>query len=196
MKELSRQLVHLSGILFVILGQFIGSSGAAVVFFLIAFTFLLYSLYIIREERRLERFIGAFEQRVRKLAYKFERPGIPFQGAFWFYMGCGIAFWIFPLPVATAACLVLAIADSLATIVGERFGSRRLLEGKSVEGTVMFFLTAVVIAFVFSPGNFLFPALAAMAGELIPGLVPRLRAKGLVDDNLLIPLFAGAALVL
>ena len=196
MNEISRQLVHLSGVLFVILAQFMESLVASATFFLIALTFLLYSLYIRNEEKLLERFIGTFEKKVRKIAYRFERQGIPFQGAFWFYFSCGISFLIFPHTIATAATLILSVSDSLATLVGKHFGRTRLLEDKTLEGTLVFLLSSLVISYHFFPSGFLLGAIAATLGEVVPGFFPRLREKGILDDNLLIPLFAGAIFLL
>lgn len=195
MNEWSRQLVHLSGVLFVVLGQFLPGRATAAVFFLIALTFLLYSIYIRREANRFQRYLHLLDKKVRPTLLKFERQGVPFQGAFWFYVGCGLAFLLFPLGVATVACLILAISDSLSTLLGHHLGKRRW-RGKSIVGTGAFFISAWAIAWFFLPSQALLAAAAGVLGELLPALVPGLQQRGWVDDNLLIPLFVGAALLI
>jgi len=197
MKELSRQLIHLSGILFILLAQFLDKTAASIIFFLIAFTFLIYSLYIRSEEKRLQRYIRLVEKKVRSLAFRFERPGIPFQGAFWFYFSCGLAFLVFPHTIATAATLILVISDSLSTLVGQRLGRRKIVGNKSLEGTIAFLVSALVVGSLF-PVNYILGALAATLGELLPDtrVLQGLKNRGLVDDNLLIPIFAGIVFML
>lgn len=97
----------------------------------------------------------------------------------------------FPKPIALIAIYTLAIADPLSAIVGIRFGKRRIVPHKSIEGSLAFFsatfLVSVVI-FSLTVGEFgilsfglsFFLALVVSAFEMIP-----LK----IDDNLTIPLF-------
>jgi len=199
--ETPRQLVHLSGLLFVLLAQFTGSILAAFSFFAIAATFLIYSEYIKREKIMLAGFLEAAEKRLRNFITKFERTGTPrpFLGAFWFYAGCGFAFLLFPLPVASAACSILAVGDSLSTIFGKKFGRHKLIGSKTAEGSAVFFAGAVLISLVFvNP----LPALAGSAAAAIAELLPdvhflfKAKGRGFVDDNLLIPIVAGFIMLL
>jgi len=195
MREISRQFIHLSGVLFILLAQFTGGILASLYFFMIGLTFFLYSLYILREENRFKRIVDFLDRRIRGKVMRFEREGIPFQGAAWFYVSCGVAFLIFPLHIATTACLILAISDALATLVGHRFGRKKILGSKTLEGTLTFFLSSLLIAWILFPAGALVAAVAATAGELLPELSPRLKKRGILDDNLFIPLFAGVALL-
>ena len=193
MREVSRQLIHLSGVFFIILSLFTTRLVAAAYFFLIGLTFLLYSLYIIREQNRFRKFLHFLDDKIRGKVMRFERSGIPLQGAIWFYFGCGITFLVFPKDIAVPATLVLAVADSLSTIVGHHFGSKNR-SGKSIEGTLTFLVAASAVILIFQP-NFLIPAIAATTAELFPALSPSLRQKGILDDNWTIPLVTGAALL-
>jgi len=102
--ELPRQIIHLSGLLFVLLAQFTGRLPAASLFLIIAAAFLAYSEYVRRENSG--GLLDKLEGRIRGLAMRFERPDVSrsFIGAFWFYFGCSSAFFLFPLPVASASC--------------------------------------------------------------------------------------------
>ena len=189
-------MVHLSGVLFVALAQFTESLVASAAFFMIAVTFLLYSFYIMREQTRLTRLLDAVDRKVRGTLMKIERPGIPFQGAFWFYFSCGLVFLLFPKNIAITACLILAISDSLATLVGHHLGRKKFLGNKTLEGTLVFFFSALLIGWVLIPQAALLAALAATIGELLPELAPSLRRRGLLDDNMLIPILAALAFLL
>ena len=54
----------------------------------------------------------------------------------------------FPKPVAIVAILSLAIADPLSAIIGIRFGKRRVVKHKSLEGSAAFFIATFAISSV------------------------------------------------
>ena len=58
-------MVHLSGLIFIALAQFIGGMIVSAYCFFIAFTFLMYSEYVRRMERRFERLAHRIESKVR-----------------------------------------------------------------------------------------------------------------------------------
>jgi len=185
--ELRRQMLHLSGIVFVIFAQFVGREAAIVYFFLIAVFFFLYSWYIRREEKRLENFLGRFESKFRDFTMQFERKGAnPFTGALFFYTGCTLAFVFFPFPVASAACAMLSVGDALSTLIGKKFGKRKI-GNKTFEGSLACFLGSLIAgAFFVNPYLAVAGAVAAALAELVPR----------VDDNLTIPLASGLVMFL
>lgn len=96
----------------------------------------------------------------------------------------------FPKSIALVAIFTLATADPLSAVIGIRFGKRRLVKEKSIEGSLAFFTAAFIVTFsiLFSlPGNELWSVLAVTflsstfitAFEMIPIKL---------DDNLTIPL--------
>jgi dolichol kinase len=98
-----------------------------------------------------------------------------------------------PKAAALVAIYTLAIADPLAAIVGIRFGRRRIVRDRSLEGSLAFLVATIVIAVLVLDWATDAPplarwgaagtiALTAAACELVP-----LR----IDDNLTIPLFVG-----
>ncbi len=50
-------------------------------------------------------------------------------------------------PAAIGGMLVLGYGDGLASLVGERLGKTRLFNGKSLEGSLTFFFTSVIVLF-------------------------------------------------
>ena len=100
-----------------------------------------------------------------------------------------------PKPAALVAIYTLAIADPLAALVGIRWGRRRIAKNRTLEGSLAFFGSTLVIAIAVlgetsgAPGLSVAAAaftiaLASTVCELLP-----LR----IDDNLTIPLFVGFA---
>lgn len=101
----------------------------------------------------------------------------------------------FPKTIAMIAIYTLAIADPLSALVGITWGKRRIVPGKTLEGSAAFFVaTAAITALVLrtttvvAPGPIAFAAvLIGIAGAVLEMLPLRL------DDNLTIPLFVGFA---
>lgn len=185
--ELPRQMVHLSGLLFVIFAQFVGREAAISYFSLIALFFFMYAWYVRNQEKRLESFLGRFESKFRDFTMQFERKGAnPFTGALFFYVGCTLAFVFFPFTVASAACAMLSVGDALSTLIGKKFGKRKI-GSKTFEGSLACFLGSLAAgAFFVNP----YLAVAGAAAAALTELVPR------VDDNLTIPLASGLVMFL
>ena len=101
----------------------------------------------------------------------------------------------FPKTIALISIYTLAIADPASALVGITWGRRRIVPGKSVEGSVAFFAATAVITTVVlrlttivAAGPIALAALAiGLAGAIFEMLPLRL------DDNLTIPLFVGFA---
>ena len=100
-----------------------------------------------------------------------------------------------PKLAALVAIYTLAIGDPLAAVVGIRFGRRRLVQDRSLEGTLAFFVATVAIAVIVLrcgseakawpiAGAAAAIGMVAVACELLP-----LR----IDDNLTIPIVVGFA---
>lgn len=196
--EVLRQLVHLSGLAFILFAQLIDKTNAGIIFFLIALFFLLYSEYVSKCEKNHKTLLSKIECRLRDFTLFFERKDTkkPFTGPFWFYIGLGLAFLLFPLNVASAAGATLAISDSLSTIIGMRFGKKKILGKKTYEGTASFFITAFFACLFFvNPFAAMIGAVAATFSELLPeARWVSSKGRGFFDDNLLIPIIAGFAI--
>ena len=147
-----RQLVHLSGLLFILLAQFMNKAASGLLFILIALFFLAYSEHVSRFRKNHGiTFLSKIDSKIRGLAFWLERKETkkPFTGAFWFYMGIGLAFLLFPIKAASVAGAILAVSDSLSTLIGIRFGKHRLIGKKTYEGTSAFFISALLVCLVF-----------------------------------------------
>ncbi len=188
--ELGRQLVHLSGLLFVFLSQYVNKTEMSLLFFLIAFSTLSYSYYIRIREKKFEKFIERMESKFREFALSFERKEsirMPFRGAFWFYLSFGTAFLLFPSNIASASCSMLAVGDSLSVLIGKKLGRHVIINNKTAEGSVSCFLSSFLIGSIFV--NIFMSVIGAVVATLSE-IIPR------IDDNLTIPILSGIAMLL
>lgn len=183
--EVRRQLFHLFlgiTILVLLFFGFVGVKFLVVVFFI----GLILSLLSLKFRIPL----------VSWFLVRFERPGVfPGKGALFFFLGSILVLFLFPKNVALASIAILTFGDSLAPVAGIYLGRvRSRLNGRRfVEGFVIGFVFAVAAAAFFVP---LIPALlgsfAALGFEFL-----ELKFNGFsVDDNLMVPLIAGAVIYL
>lgn len=115
----------------------------------------------------------------------------------WFLAGALATIALAPLPLAGLAMLFLALGDPVASWVGVRFGRTKLPGGKSLEGSLAFVITSVLVGTVFLGATGLVgwtvAPLVALAGGLAAG-VAEWAPIPVVDDNLRVPVAAALAL--
>lgn len=118
----------------------------------------------------------------------------------WFATALFIISLTASIRTASLAVVVLAFADPAAALVGRRFGSIQLVNGRSLQGTLAFAgvgtLACLAVLGIYSPELTLLQTLAISVGAASLGAVVELFSKR-VDDNLSIPLAvaAGAGLI-
>jgi dolichol kinase len=105
-------------------------------------------------------------------------------------IACTLCVLSFPKPVALIAIFTVALADPIAAIVGISHGKRVLVGRKTLEGSLAFFTTTLVISF----SILLYYTQSwkvLIAAPMISFLVSMLELIPMrLDDNLLIPLYA------
>jgi len=99
---------------------------------------------------------------------------------------------LFPKVIAINAITILIISDTTSALVGRRFGRHRFL-GKSLEGSLAFFVSAVLVVLVTPkisrlPMEYVVGFIAAVIGTVVEALPVK------IDDNLTIPLSVGFSL--
>lgn len=126
---------------------------------------------------------------------KEERNSFPGRGALFLFVGFLLAIKLFPKEVALAAIAVVTLGDSFNHIFGQLFGHlphswnpKKMIEG-SLFGLCFGFLGALFFVRPFEA------LIAALAGIFIEIIELDLNKKHL-DDNFLVPLAAGAAILL
>lgn len=104
--------------------------------------------------------------------------------------------YFFPQAAVEAACLVLGLGDPIASLVGKRFGRKKLFRDKSYAGTLAFFGAATAAVFAFlaltNPAMGLPQALFIAGAISLVGAVTELFSSR-IDDNFSIPVASAAA---
>ncbi len=114
-----------------------------------------------------------------------EKEKSTLMGSTYFLFATLLTIFFFPKQIALASLLILILADTSAALVGKGLG-RVSIFGKTLEGSVAFLLCALVIVLSY-PGLNRFSGCLAALGAAVVEVLP----TG-IDDNLTIPLTAGA----
>ena len=186
--EIKRQTVHALGVFTIILIQIFEKKYAALLLLLVSISFLILGEYRKNKEKyKIIKIkpIDEFEDIIEDEFKTYERKKeLPFHGAITFFFGCFLATILFQQFIATASITVLALSDSLSTLIGSFFGRHKLFinKKKSWEGSIVFFVTTLMILLFFiDPIKALIIAIFVTFIEMLPK----------IDDNLTIPLTTG-----
>jgi glycerol-3-phosphate acyltransferase PlsY len=96
-----------------------------------------------------------------------------------------LVFWLFEKDISVVALCFLAVGDPAASIIGEKFG-RRKIWGKSLEGTAACFLSCLVVGVFLANTVLSVSLLAILAGSFCAALVELLPLH--LNDNFTIPI--------
>ena len=112
-------------------------------------------------------------------------------GATYMIIAAALVFWLFGRGVGVPVMLYLSLGDPAAAIVGRRMPGPRLL-GKSPGGTAAFMAVGAAVAGILVAAGIVEHHWALWAGAAIAAVI---ELAGIPpDDNLAIPLVAGAAM--
>ena len=182
--ESARKLIHLAGGLIPLIYLLLDlTKGEALL--------ILGSLglpFIVADILRLRR--PALNRWFLRLFQGAMRPGEESRltGSTYYLVACWFTILVFERTVAAAALLVLACADTAASVVGQAIGGYRFAKGKTLSGTGAFVVTAFLVTLP------LFPATPALGGAIIAAVIECLPLP--LDDNITIPLAVGISLTL
>ena len=104
-----------------------------------------------------------------------------------------IVFLLFEKYVAIASLLFLSIGDLMATVIGEKFGKRRVFN-KSLEGSLACLVSCLLIGMVMTWVGPVMVLPVAIVGAVAATLVELLPIPA--DDNLTIPIFSAGVMTL
>lgn len=189
--ELLRKSIHLTSLSIPVVYYFISSDTAIIILSILTGLALIidWARYLSPEVGNLFYKIFGFLLREHEIDHKKRN----LNGATYVLISALISVLIFPKIIFLSAFSILIISDSLAALIGRKFGRRKFLS-KSFEGTLTFFISAcVVILFTPKIGNFPEEFLIGFAGALVGAFVENISFK-LIDDNLSIPLAVGFTL--
>jgi dolichol kinase len=186
--ELLRKSIHLTSLSIPIIYYFISSETAAIILAVLAGVALVidWTRYLSPEIGKI--FYKIFGFLLREHEVDHQKRNL--NGATYVLISALIGVLIFPKLIFIAAFSILIVSDSLAALVGRKFGRKKFLS-KSLEGTLTFFISAcIVILFTPKIGNFPEEYLIGFIGAVVGAIVENISFK-LIDDNLSIPLAVG-----
>jgi len=186
--ELFRKLIHLTSLSIPIVYYFISTETAALILGILAALALIIDLgrYIHTGTGKVFYKFFGFLLREHELDHKKKN----LNGATYVLVSALISVLIFPKVIFISAFSILIVSDSLAALIGRKFGKHKFLS-KSLEGTLTFFVSAcIVILFTPKVGGFSEEYLIGFIAAFVGAIVENISFK-LVDDNLSIPLSVG-----
>lgn len=114
-------------------------------------------------------------------------------GASWVLLSAIFCVLVFPKLITITAFAILIISDTMAALIGRRFGTKKFND-KSLEGSTAFVVSAAIVI-LFTPKVqhlVLEYVIAVMSGVI--GALAEVFSFDIIDDNFAIPVAIGAAL--
>jgi len=178
--EIRRKIVHNIS-LAIPIGYHYVSKETALIILVPVFVFYLFFdvLRFVHPEFRL------FFDRVVTSRFLREREHKGLIGSTYFLIGALPTIILFPKEIAITSLYILIISDTAAALVGVLWGKTTLVPGKTLEGSLAFFVSGLVIMGVTMRGHEVWGCLGVL-GATLAELFPFT-----LDDNLVIPLVAG-----
>jgi dolichol kinase len=114
-------------------------------------------------------------------------------GASWVLISAIFCVLVFPKLIAVTAFAVLIISDTVAALIGRKYGTRRFRD-KSLEGSSAFVVSALIVILLTPkiagrPEEYLIAWIASVVGA-----VAEVFSFDIIDDNFAIPVALGFAL--
>ncbi len=186
--EILRKLIHLTSLLIPIIYWFIPKDIALYILvpLMIFAVFMDISRFYIPFIRRFVNYVFGFMLR----EHEKDLTQRNLNGASYVLLSAVLCVAIFPKIIFVTAFSILIVSDTMAALIGRRFGKTKFLM-KSLEGSLAFFVSAMLVVL-------LSPKVRYSVDEYVIGFVAGFLAMiaenisyGLADDNFLIPLTAG-----
>lgn len=189
--ELIRKMIHLCSLSFPVIYYFISRYDAILI--LSGFTIFSLTIELWRyfSPKAGKIFYSLFGFLLREHEMDAKKKNL--SGATYVILSGLLCVIIFPKIIFLTAFLILIISDTSAALIGRRYGKHQFL-AKSLEGTLAFFVSAVIVVFVtpkilYVPAEYIFGILAAALGAIAENI-----SYGWADDNLTIPLTVGGVI--
>lgn len=188
--EFVRKTIHLCSLSIPIVYFFTSKSLALSILIPLALFFGLSDLARIYHPPTRKLYHTLFGWLLRK--HERDDGSLRFNGATYVLVSACVFIWVFPKVIFITAFSILIISDTLAALIGRKFGKHKFLK-KSFEGALAFFISALIVI-VFSPkiggeaGEFAIGVLASLVGTIVESWFTAF------DDNLMIPFSVGVTM--
>jgi dolichol kinase len=198
--ELRRKSLHLTALGFPVGIVLVRRPVALAI--LISLAVFAVALDVLRQKSSAVRepFLRVFGGLMRPQEVPADGAPLVLNGAVWMCVAAAACAVLYPAPVAAAALIMQQMGDAAAAIVGRRYGTIRLPGlDKTLQGSAALAVVAFATAWLFARLPVEGLAESLPASRLAAGAVAAAIAEALplrVDDNLRVPLIAGAAMLL
>jgi dolichol kinase len=197
--ELVRKAIHACSLSIPIIYFFISRELALMILAPLTIVFIAIDLTRYYHEPTATLFYKGFKWMLR--SHELDEEAKRLNGATNVLIAATLCVFIFPKLIFITAFTILIVSDSTAALVGRKWGRHRFFT-KSVEGSLAFFISAVIVVAVASQLHYMsddygisatgYRLWIGIAGAALGTLVEALPWK--VDDNLSIPFSVGAAM--
>lgn len=186
--ELVRKLIHLFSLSIPVIYYFIPTSTSITILASLTLFALIVDGGRFFSKQFAKLFYRIFGFLLRKHELDKEKKNLT--GATYVLISALICGVIFPKIIFVTAFSILIISDSLAALIGRKFGKRKFLR-KSFIGTFSFFISAsIVVLFTPKIGNFPMEYVIGFIAAFVGAIVENI-SYGWADDNLSIPISVG-----
>ncbi len=188
--EMARKAIHLCSLSIPIVYLFISRSTALAILIPLAIAFGCTDLARLYHPPTASLYQKYFGWLLR--AHERSEGTKRLNGATYVLLSACICVLLFPKLIVVTAFSILIISDTSAALIGRKFGTRPFFK-KSLEGTLAFLLSALVVVAVAPkaeslPLEYVIGAVAALVGAVVEA------ASISIDDNLSIPLSIGVVM--
>ncbi|MCB2206034.1 SEC59/DGK1/VTE5 family protein [bacterium] len=189
--ELMRKGIHMMSLSIPIAYYFMSRELALSLLIPLTVLFLLGDVMRTYHEGTYRLYRKVFGRMLR--AHEITREKKTLNGASWVLISATLCVLVFPKLIAITAFAVLIVSDTVAALVGRRFGTKKFND-KTLEGSSAFVVSAaVVILFTpkvaHAPMEYVIAIVAAVFGALA-----EVFSFDIIDDNFAIPVAIGATL--
>lgn len=183
--EIHRKLVHLSSLWIPLSYLYFSEDTMTSILFMLTGSALIIELC-----RKYSQELNSLIQNTLGGIMRIEEKQT-FSGATYLLLSSGLTIWFFGKEIAIFALSVLMISDTCAAIIGRKFG-KHVFAGKSLEGSLAFFLSALLVYFIFKIFfSFSLSFNVSLFAIFIATIVEFFAKQIKIDDNLVIPLTIG-----
>ncbi len=189
--EVVRKLIHLCSLSIPIVYYFIPRTNAIIILSILTFIAVTLDLSRYFNPNVGKVFYKLFGFLLRRHEIDHNKKNL--NGATYVFISGLICVIVFPKVFFITAFSILIISDSVAALVGRKWGRHKFLS-KSLEGTLAFFISASIVIFFtpkinWSPTEYLIGFISAAIGAIVENV-----SFGFADDNLSIPISIGLSM--
>lgn len=188
--ELVRKAIHLCSLIIPVIYFFIPRTFALATIIPATFIFIIIDIGRYYNPLLQEWFYSIFGSLLRRHESDAARKRL--NGASYVLISATLCILLFSKPIMLAAFCVMIIGDTMAALIGIRFGRHKFFN-KSIEGSLAFFVSGlVIICIIPNLANGLSGYILAAFSVAVGAIVEALPWE--IDDNLTIPLAVGLVL--